>query len=99
MDAKTAVNELKAMPHCEEVELRGHIIDSLILPKILDVITAGGGSFQIKNMTIGHGRTDASYALLEVHGETDEQLSEILAQIVDHGAVPISLNDARLVEA
>ena len=28
----------------EEVEVRGHIIDSLILPKILDVITAGGGN-------------------------------------------------------
>jgi sigma-B regulation protein RsbU (phosphoserine phosphatase) len=31
----------------EEVEVRGHIIDSLILPKILDGICAGGGSFRI----------------------------------------------------
>ncbi len=27
----------------EEVEVRGHIIDSLILPKILDLIAGGGG--------------------------------------------------------
>ena len=36
----------------EEVEVRGHIIDSLILPKILDLITAGGGAFAIKHITI-----------------------------------------------
>ena len=54
------------MKFVEEVEVRGHIIDSLILPKILDVITAGGGAFQIKKIAIGQDRSDASYALLEV---------------------------------
>jgi lysine-ketoglutarate reductase/saccharopine dehydrogenase-like protein (TIGR00300 family) len=83
----------------EEVEVRGHIIDSLILPKILDVITAGGGAFQIKNIVIGQGRTDASQALLEVRAPTAETLSQILAQIADHGAVPTSLHDARLEPA
>ena len=87
------------MPHVEEVEVRGHIIDSLILPKILDVITAGGGAFQIKRITIGQSRADASYALLEVRAETAELLAEILAQIADHGAVPTALHDARLEPA
>jgi lysine-ketoglutarate reductase/saccharopine dehydrogenase-like protein (TIGR00300 family) len=87
------------MPHVEEVEVRGHIIDSLILPKILDVITAGGGAFQIKRITIGQSRADASYALLEVRAETAELLAEILAQIADHGAVPTALYDARLEPA
>ena len=50
----------------EDIELRGHIIDSLILPKILDLITAGGGAFRIKRITIGQARTDPSYALVEV---------------------------------
>ena len=36
----------------EDVQIAGHIIDSLILPKILDLITAGGGSFRIKEFTI-----------------------------------------------
>ena len=31
----------------EEVEVRGHIIDSLLLPKILDRILQMGGSFEI----------------------------------------------------
>ena len=87
------------LPFVEDVEVRGHIIDSLILPKILDVITAGGGTFQIKNMTIGQGRTDASYALLEVRAGSSDRLTEILGQIADHGAVPTALNDARLESA
>ena len=50
----------------EEVELRGHIIDSLLLPKALDCILGNGGSFQIKQVTIGRAREDPSYALIEV---------------------------------
>ncbi len=83
----------------EEVEVRGHIIDSLILPKILDVITAGGGAFQIKNIVIGQSRADASHALLEVRAPTAEVLAEILAQIADHGAMPMASHDARLETA
>ena len=32
------------LPFVEQVEIAGHIIDSLILPKVLDTITAGGGT-------------------------------------------------------
>jgi lysine-ketoglutarate reductase/saccharopine dehydrogenase-like protein (TIGR00300 family) len=99
MEKNQAAADSTAMPHSEEVEIRGHIIDSLILPKILDVITAGGGAFQIKKITIGHGRADASYALLEVRADKPETLAEILAQIADHGAVPTSQHDVRLVGA
>ncbi|HTQ40689.1 MAG TPA: TIGR00300 family protein [Pirellulales bacterium] len=89
-----------AHPKCvEEVEVRGHIIDSLLLPKILDVIMAGGGAFQIKNIVIGQSRTDASYALLEVQAPNADTLSQILGQIADHGAVPTALHDARLEPA
>ncbi len=85
--------------HVEDVEVSGHIIDSLILPKILDTITGLGGTFHIKKISIGHARTDPSYALVEVHAETDETLQEILAQIADHGATPTAMVDCRLVEA
>ena len=88
-----------AKPHVEEVEVRGHIIDSLILPKVLDIITAAGGAFRIKRITIGQARTDPSYALVEVGAGTREQLDAILAQIADHGAISTALHDCRLVEA
>jgi len=83
----------------EEVEVRGHIIDSLILPKILDIITTGGGTFQIKRITIGQGRHDPSYALVEVRAPHEAQLQALLAEIADHGAVPTTQTDCRMVEA
>lgn len=83
----------------EEVEVRGHIIDSLILPRVLDLITQAGGTFKIKHITIGQGRHDASQALLGVQAPTRELLDTILAQIGNHGAVPTSLVDCTLVEA
>ena len=77
----------------EQVELRGHIIDSLLLPKVLDTITAGGGGFQIQQVAIGQGRTDPSYALIEVSAPSRRELDEIVAQIHDHGAVATAAVD------
>ncbi|HEY2826845.1 MAG TPA: TIGR00300 family protein [Pirellulales bacterium] len=99
MSSRSTITGVGSSKCVEEVEVRGHIIDSLILPKILDVITTGGGAFQIKNIVIGQSRADASHALLEVRAPTAEKLSEILAQIADHGAVPTALHDARLEAA
>jgi len=83
----------------EDVEINGHIIDSLILPKILDCITVAKGRFRIKEISIGQARNDSSFALVEVQADTVERLSEILETIVDHGAVPVANCDCRLVEA
>lgn len=83
----------------EEVEVSGHIIDSLILPKVLDQITMLGGTFDIRQVTIGHSRQDPSYALIEVQAPSAELLSEILEQISDHGAVPTTAHDCRLETA
>jgi lysine-ketoglutarate reductase/saccharopine dehydrogenase-like protein (TIGR00300 family) len=83
----------------EDVEIVGHIIDSLILPKVLDTITASGGAFRIKRITVGQARNDPSYALVEVRADSAERLAQILAQIADHGAVPTTTQDCRLAEA
>jgi lysine-ketoglutarate reductase/saccharopine dehydrogenase-like protein (TIGR00300 family) len=97
----TKAPEIRPTPprFIEEVEVRGHIIDSLILPKILDVITTAGGSFKIKNISIGQARRDPSYALVEVQAPSDELLHNILNQIHDHGAVPTQAHDCQLVNA
>jgi hypothetical protein len=83
----------------EEVEITGHIIDSLILPKVLDSITASGGRFRIANITIGQNRNDPSYAVIELRTRTAEAMDRILALIADHGAVPTTKQDCRLVAA
>ena len=83
----------------EDVELHGHIIDSLILPKVLDCITAAGAEFRIRNIQIGQDRNDPSRAVVEVRASSDEKLQALLAQIADHGAVAVVGHDCELAEA
>ena len=40
----------------EQVEIAGRIIDSLILPKVLDAIAAGGGTFRIAQIAVERTR-------------------------------------------
>ncbi len=55
------------IPHVEQVEIQGHIIDSLILPKVLDLITSRRWRrFAFQAIAIGQARNDPSYALFEV---------------------------------
>src|SRR5205809_7110147 len=83
----------------EEVEIQGHIIDSLLLPKVLDEILTRGGSFVIKEFRIGEHQADPSYARLEVRAGTAAALEEILDAIHDHGAVPVNDQDCAIVPA
>ena len=66
MHAPQKTSSAETWPFVEQVEVRGHIIDSLILPKILDAIAANGGNCRIKHITIGKLRDDPSHAVLEV---------------------------------
>ncbi len=85
--------------YSEQVQVSGHIIDSLILPKILDLITAAGGAFRVQKIMIGQARNDPSFALVEVSAPGAELLADILGQISDHGAVPIAQQDCQLALA
>ena len=83
----------------ETVEIRGHIIDSLILPKVLDAITVAGGSFTIENIVVGQSRHDPSFARVVVAAPTADLLTGILRAISDHGASPVTSQDCQLVSA
>ena len=75
------------------VQVSGHIIDSLILPKILDLIITLGGEFEILEVQIGHRRSDRSYARIQVDAATPALLETVLAKIKEHGAVPAETKD------
>jgi lysine-ketoglutarate reductase/saccharopine dehydrogenase-like protein (TIGR00300 family) len=83
----------------EEVEIHGHIIDSLLLPKVLDEILTRGGSYVLKDIRIGQRQSDPSFARIEVRAPTAEALKEILGQIHDHGAAPVVARDCAVVAA
>jgi hypothetical protein len=70
----------------ETIELRGHIIDSLTLPKVLDQILVRGASFNIVEFKIGQKRVDQSSARIEVTAQSREQLDELIARLRENGA-------------
>ena len=71
----------------ETVTLEGHIIDSLILAKVLDTILQRSGTFTIKEMHVGATREDASTATIAVHADSPQRLGAILHAVQPHGAV------------
>ncbi len=70
----------------ETVHLQGHIIDSLILAKVLDTILMMGGTFDLQEVQIGGTREEPSRARIIVRAASPELLGEILEAIQPHGA-------------
>jgi lysine-ketoglutarate reductase/saccharopine dehydrogenase-like protein (TIGR00300 family) len=79
--------------------LRGHIIDSLILPKVLDEILGSGGDFAIRQIEVGQQRTDASQARIEVFGHSAEAVDDLVRRLRQHGAELVEEHDAQLIES
>ena len=71
----------------ERVEMTGHIVDSLLLPKVLDAILSLGGQYHIQELRLGEKQDDASYVRIEVRADSAEVLEGILGEIHSHGAV------------
>ncbi|MFQ6105506.1 MAG: TIGR00300 family protein, partial [Candidatus Hydrothermarchaeaceae archaeon] len=69
-----------------EIELKGHIIDSLILPKVFDVIMDLGGNFEVLQFEIGKHKTEPSYARIMVKGKSRKHLDQILGELHKVGA-------------
>lgn len=77
----------------EEIELQGHIIDSLLLPKVLDEILTRGGTYTIKQIDLGKHQVDPSHARIEIRATSHKQLEEILRAVHEHGASPTDPRD------
>ncbi len=74
------------------IEVEGHLIDSMILTKILDAIMDLQGSFEILEFNVGKRKEDQSYARIDVYGESQEHLDSILSSVFRFGAtVPETL--------
>jgi hypothetical protein len=83
----------------QEIKLHGHIIDSLILPKVLDEILSRGGTSRILEIEVGQKRTDQSRARIEVSGPTPEAVDHLVRHLRQHGAELVQESDAKLEEA
>lgn len=83
----------------QNVEVRGHLIDSAILSKIMDVVMELGGAYDILEMTTGRRKQDASFARLTIQADTQNQLDKILAEVYREGATTRTPLEVRLEEA
>ena len=72
--------------HFREIEVRGHLIDSLILTKIFDVVMDLDGEFEVQKIQIGKKKKDESYAKLRIHGKNKNHLDKILELVYREGA-------------
>jgi hypothetical protein len=70
----------------ETIELRGHIIDSLTLPKVLDQIVTRGATFNIVEFKIGQKRVDPSMARIEITAPNQSELDELVQRLREQGA-------------
>src|SRR5438477_4552850 len=83
----------------EVVEIEGHIIDSLILAKVMDVILAAGGDYRVLDVEIGKSNVDTSRARIEVIADDDDALASLLVELQVHGANRVDVGEAELVAA
>lgn len=80
----------------KEVEVSGHLIDSLILTQIFNKIMDLKGEFEVMDFKIGKSKTDSSYIKLLVKGSTKDHLQTMLDQLHEFGAGPVSLGDVQV---
>ncbi len=80
----------------QEIEARGHLIDSSILTKIFDKIMDLKGEFQVQEIDIGKRKKDQSYVRLLVKGRNQKHLDNILETIHREGAISKIQKEIRL---
>jgi lysine-ketoglutarate reductase/saccharopine dehydrogenase-like protein (TIGR00300 family) len=80
------------------VTLEGHLLDAGIINRALDLVVEGGGSFQVRNFNLGEQRQSTSTADVHISAPSNDVMEEILAQLIELGAVslPEDQSDADL---
>ena len=77
----------------EDIRLEGHIIDSLLLPRVLDDILERGGEYQILHFRMGQHKDDPSDAVLRVTAADQAELGTILHGLQRHGVEILQQED------
>jgi len=81
----------------ETVDLVGHIVDSLLLAKVLDLIIDSGADYRITSFELGRTNLDPSHAVIDIAMDDDVALDALLEQLQVHGVNRTVHGDATLV--
>ena len=82
--------------HTARLVLTGHIIDSMMLPQIMDLVMDLGGNFTIEELKVGQHKTDTSICRMEIVAKSAEQLDSIVRRARALGATAESEEPAQL---
>jgi lysine-ketoglutarate reductase/saccharopine dehydrogenase-like protein (TIGR00300 family) len=87
---------VNAQRHSSRLVLEGHIIDSMILPQLMDMVMDLGGNFTIEELRVGQHKTDTSICRLEVFAADAATLDRIVRRGRELGAQVAEEHAARL---
>ncbi|MGH7776297.1 MAG: TIGR00300 family protein [Candidatus Dormibacterales bacterium] len=82
--------------HDAVILLEGHIIDSLVLPRVMDAVMDLGGNFSIEELEVGQHKTATSRCRMAITAPAPERLEAILERCRDLGAEVVEEEPARL---
>ncbi len=77
------------------IELSGHIIDSMMLPRIFDVVMDLGGSFKVDEFRVGQNPDERSFTRITLSHDDAPGLRAIVAACQQQGAVSVDGAAAR----
>ncbi len=82
------------------IQMQGHLLDSGLINRALDVVVDGGGSFQVLEFKLGVQKQSTSEAKIRVSAPDREIMTTILSRLIEMGAILPEENDrnAQLVE-
>ncbi|MBD2006669.1 MULTISPECIES: TIGR00300 family protein [Cyanophyceae] len=94
---RTEVHEAVSV-ESRTVRMEGHLLDTGLINRALDLVVENGGSFQVLNFQLGAQRQSTSSAEVKVSAPSHEVMEAILSQLIDLGAVdlPQDERDAKL---
>lgn len=83
----------------QEIEVKGHLVDSSILTRIFDRIMDLNGDFTVLEFVIGKKKEDTSYTRLLIKGDNNEHLQRILENLYREGATTVSVQEVNYIPA
>ncbi|MHB2018161.1 MAG: ornithine cyclodeaminase, nickel-pincer nucleotide-dependent [Candidatus Xenobia bacterium] len=83
----------------EIVEVKGHLIDSGVMSKVLDTVIRHGANYEIQQFDVGRTTQDSSLARVRVSAGDHQTLAQTLDNLHEMGCELINGADARLVPA
>ena len=81
------------------LRLEGHLLDSGLLDRALELTIQNGGSFQILNFQLGKQRQSTSRSEIRVSAPSADVLGNVVGQLIELGSIPAAAeraSDARL---